>query len=125
MRNPLLIAAAAVLVACEAATGDGGQPGVLDHMFLYNAESSFKAGDTYVFADHWRAYDGLGQEMPLDSIRLGYSLGDSVTAEAEASGSFTLEEPFIGFLYVFGPTVRAPMERLGRHYISVRDSTGP
>jgi len=126
MRNLLRIAVlAVVLAACGDSTGtNDGQPGVLDRMFLYNPQINFDVGDSYVFANYWKAYDGVGTEMPVDSIGLRYSLGDSLApAGVVGGGAITLKVPFIGFLYVFAPTSRAPLERLGKHYITVNDTT--
>ena len=129
MRNLLRIAVlAAVVVACGDSTGDsgGGQEGVLDNMFLTSSQLTFHVGDRYVFAEHWQAFDGVGRQMSVDSsdarlLGLRYSLGDSLapTAAVDSTGGFTLRQPFIGFLYVFAPTIRSSRERLGQHYIDV------
>jgi hypothetical protein len=127
MRKVLQLAVLAVLAACgESTGGSGGQEGVLDRMIQTSGQLTFHVGDSYVFAEHWQAIDGIGQQMSLDStearaLGIRYSLGDSVTAGAavDSTGAFTLQAPFIGFLYVFGPTLRDSRERLGQHYIDV------
>lgn len=128
MRNLLRIAVlAAMLAACGDSTGtNNGQEGALDVMLNTSTQVVFHVGDRYVFAEHWEAFDGVGTEMSLDStdaraLGLRYSLGDSLapTAAVDSTGGFKLTQPFIGFLYVFAPTIRASRERLGEHYIDV------
>ena len=130
MCNLFWMAAIATLVACGDSTGGSdGQRGVLDRMFLYNPEMNFAQGDRYVFANYWRAYDGVGAPMSLDTsdaktLGIRYSLGDSLAPQAavDSTGAFTLKVPFTGFLYVFAPTERSSLERLGRHYLTVIDT---
>jgi hypothetical protein len=118
-----------LLAACSSSTGPGTSPGVIDRMTLKDVQQFYSVGYIYVFNDHWQAIDAQGMTVPLvDSAGapidrgLRYSLGDSLPGHSQAvdsTGSVTLPA-FIGFLYVFAPTVRAPVERMGQHYIAVQ-----
>jgi hypothetical protein len=125
MQHMLRLAVLGLVMACGEGTGSGHE-GMLDRMIQTSGQLVFHVGDSYVFADQWQAIDGIGQPMSLagpDARALGirYSLGDSVSAgvAVDSTGAFTLQAPFIGFLYVFGRTVRDSEERLGQHYIDV------
>jgi hypothetical protein len=129
--RPVLYLLSGLLAACGGgSTGPNTQPGVIDKMILRStAQQFYSPGAAYVFNDNWQAVDGTGQQVPLvDSTGkpidrgLRYGLGDSLPSESQlvdSTGSVTLPQ-FIGFLYVFAPTIRAPIERMGQHYIAVQ-----
>jgi hypothetical protein len=119
-----------LLAGCEGGTGPGAQPGdqVIDRMILTDATQFYSPGDFYVFNDHWQAQDSHGRIIPLvDSAGipidrgLRYGFGDSLAGRSQPvdSGVVALQ-PFIGYLYVFAPTTRAPIELMGRHYMAVQ-----
>jgi hypothetical protein len=119
-----------LLAACGNSTGPDTQPGVIDKMILRStAQQFYSPGTAYVFNDNWQAIDSHGLDVALvDSSGtpidrgLRYGLGDSLSGESQlvdSTGSVTLPA-FIGFLYVFAPTSRAPIELMGRHYIAVQ-----
>lgn len=111
-----------LLAGCGNGTTDPTR-GIFDHLQHTDTQLNFIQGDSYVILDHWRAVDAQGTAIPVADVPLlSYTFDDSlaVPIQADSGNVVPLNAPFTGYLYLFGPTSRDPLEQLGAHYLIVR-----